>query len=252
MKKLLCAFALIGAVVYACGDVTASDQSVLSIEFDSLGAPSVAVGDSLRDTTGTLILPVVRAFNTKGEEIDAPTVRFQSPDAGVHIDSITGVIRADSLRSTDARIVATVGPLQAIQRIAVSLRPDSLAPVDSADTVSYSLTDSTVNLSAALTVKLIHGTAPNDSAVASWIVSFAIVSQTDPALAELVSDNGKPSHVDTTGTDGIAGRRLRLHPVALPSGTSIGEVVINATAKYRGSAVKGSPVKMIVTYKPRS
>jgi hypothetical protein len=83
-------------------------------------------------------------------------------------------------------------------------------------------------------------------------VSYAIVSQTNPDLAELVSENGTPSHVDTTGTDGIAGRRLRLHPVALASATSSGTIVINATARYRGALVKGSPVKIVVTYKPRS
>ncbi|HEY0529771.1 MAG TPA: hypothetical protein VGD02_13160 [Gemmatimonadaceae bacterium] len=252
MNRPLLVAAFLGVSVYACGDLTSSSDSVLSMEFDTLGAPSVVVGDSLRDTTGALIRPVVRVFNGKGEEIESPTVRFQSPDSGVHVDSITGVIRADSLRSTAARIFATVGSLQALQRINVTLRPDSIAAVADSDMISYSLTDSTLNLSKALSVKLIHGVAPNDSAVGSWIVSFAIVSQTDPALASLVADNGKASLVDTTGTDGIASRQIRLHPVALPSATAQGKIVVNATAKYRGAQVKGSPVRIVVTYQPRS
>jgi hypothetical protein len=252
MKKPLVVAALFAAAVYACGDLTGSGGSVLSIEFDSLGATAVVVGDSLRDTTGALLRPVVRVYNGKGEQIESSVVRFQSPDSGVHVDSITGVITADSLRSTPARIFASVGLLQAIQRVSVTLRPDSLAAVTARDTIHYSLTDSTQNLSKALSVKLIHGAAPADSAVGSWIVSFAIVSQTDPALATLVADNGKASLVDTTGTDGIASRQIRLHPVALSSATASGDIVVNATAKYRGAQVKGSPVRIVVTFQPRS
>lgn len=252
MNKPLIVAAFVGAAVYACGDLTANTDAVLSMEFDTLGAPSVVVGDSLRDTTGALLTPVVRVFNGKGEEIADAPLRFFSPDSGVHVDSITGVISADSLRSTPARIFASVGSLQAIQRIAVTLRPDSLERITEADTIRYSLSDSTQNLSKALTVKLIHGVPPNDSAVTSWIVSFAIVSQADPALVSLVGNNGKPSLVDTTGTDGIASRQIRLHPVALPTGTETGNIVINATAKYRGVQVKGSPVQIVVTYQPRS
>ena len=252
MNKPLIVAAFVGAAVYGCGDLTANTDAVLSMEFDTLGAPSVVVGDSLRDSTGALLTPVVRVFNGKGEEIDSPALRFLSPDSGVHVDSITGVISADSLRSTPARIFASIGSLQAIQRIAVTLRPDSLERVTEADTIRYSLSDSTQNLSKALTVKLIHGVPPNDSAVTSWIVSFAIVSQTDPALVTLVGENGKASLVDTTSTDGIASRQIRLHPVALSKGTETGDIVINATAKYRGLQVKGSPVQIVVTYQPRS
>jgi hypothetical protein len=238
--------------VYACGDLTGSSGGVLSIEFDSLAAPAVVVGDSLRDTTGALVFPGVRVFDAKGAQIESPAVRFQSPDSGVHVDSITGVIRADSLRSTPARIFATIGSLQALQRVGVTLRPDSLAVVLAADTIRYSLSDTTVDVSKALTVKLLHGVAPNDSVVNSWIVSFAITSQTDPALATLVNESGKASLVDTTGTDGIAGRMIRLHPVALTSATATGDIVVNVTAKYRGSPVKSSPVRIVVTYQPRS
>lgn len=253
MKKLVL---LLGgsaaAMVYACGDLTGTPGGILSIQFDTLGAPAVVVGDSLRDTTGAVVHAAVHAFNAKGEEIPAPTVRFQSPDSGVHVDSISGVITADSLRSTDARIFATVGSLQAVQRIAVTLSPDLITAVNTRDSIMYSLTDTTANVSPAVTVKLTHGLAPNDTAVRSWIVSFAIVSANDPNLIELVGDNGKPSTIDTTGTDGIAGRRIKLHPVSLTSATVVDSVILNATARYHGVVVPGSPVKLVVIYKPRS
>jgi hypothetical protein len=246
------ALALAVAGVLACGDVTGGSTSVLSIQFDSLSAPSVVVGDTLRDTTGAVILPVVHAFNFKGSEIVPAPVWFQSPDSGVSVDSVTGIVVGDSLRSTPARIVATVGSLQAIQTVDVTLRPDLLAGVSTLDTLSYSLVDTTLNVSHQLTLKLTHGVAPDDSAVESYIVSFAIVQQSDPRLGQLVNDAGKPAVIDTTDASGIAGRAIRLHPLFLASGTAVDSIIVNATAKYRGAPVSGSPVRLVLVVKPRS
>jgi hypothetical protein len=245
-------FALCCLAALACGDVSGSSTSVLSIQFDSLAAPSVVVGDTLRDTTGAVIIPIVHAFNFKGDEILPAPVRFVSPDSGVMVDSLTGIVVADSLRSTPARIVATVGSLQAIQKVDVTLRPDSLAAVNGIDSLSYSLFDTTLNVSPLLTVKLTHGVAPNDSAVKSYIVSFAIVSQSNPQLGQLVNDAGKPSVVAITDATGIAGRAIRLHPLFLTSATAVDTIKVNATAKYRGAPVRGSPVRLVLIVKPRS
>jgi hypothetical protein len=244
-------FALCLIAALACGDVSGSSTSVLSIQFDSLAAPSVVVGDTLRDTTGKVIVPVVHAFNFKGEEILPAPVRFVSPDSGVVVDSLTGIVVADSLRSTPARIVATVGGLQAIQKVDVTLRPDLLSAVNGVDSLSYSLLDSTLNVSPMLTVKLTHGVAPNDSAVKSYIVSFAIVSHSNPQLGQLLDAAGKPSVVAITDATGIAGRAIRLHPLFLSSATT-DSIIVNATAKYRGTQVKGSPVRLVLKVKPRS
>jgi hypothetical protein len=245
-------FAVCWLAALACGDVSGSSTSVLSIQFDSLAAPSVVVGDTLRDTTGAVIRPTVHAFNFKGVEIPNPPVWFQSPDSGVKVDSATGIVVADSLRSTPARIVATVGSIQAVQKVDVTLRPDSLAAVNGFDSLSYSLLDTTLNVSPQLSVKLTHGIAPNDSAVKSYIVSFAIVAQSNPQLGEIVNDAGKPAVVDTTDFNGIAGRAIRLHPLFLTSATAVDSIIVNATAKYRGAQVKGSPVRLVLKVKPRS
>ncbi len=241
----LCWFAAL-----ACADVSGSSTSILSIQFDSLAAPSVVVGDTLRDTTGAVVLPQVHAFNFAGDEITPVPVRFQSPDSGVVVDSLTGIIFGDSLRSTPARIVATVGSLQAIQKVDLTLRPDLLAGLHDRDSLAYSLLDTTLNVSSQLTVKLTHGVAPNDSVVKSYIVSFAIVSQSDPKLGELINDAGKPSVVDTTDANGVAGRTIRLHPVFLTA--AVDSIIVNATAKYRGTEVSGSPVRLVLKVKPRS
>jgi hypothetical protein len=238
-------------VPFACSDIVTSSASILSIVFDTLAAPSVVVGDTLRDTTGAVVHPVVHVFNFKGEEVAQAPVYFLSPDSGITVDSATGIVSADSLRSTPARVVATIGTLQAVQHVNVTLRPDSVQAVNALDSLHYSLLDSTVNLSPQLTVKLTHGIAPNDSAVTSWIVSFAIVAQSDPRLGELVNDGGLASVVDTTDATGIAGRKIRVHPLFLTSST-IDSIVVNATAKYRGVQVSGSPVRLVLLLKPAS
>jgi hypothetical protein len=245
-------FALTWFAALACTDLSGSGSStsVLSIQFDSLAAPSVVVGDTLRDTTGAVIIPVVHAFNFDGDEITSVPVRFQSPDSGVVVDSITGIIFGDSLRSTPARIVATVGNLQAIQRLDLTLRPDLAAGLHDRDSLSYSLLDTTLNVSPQLTIKLTHGVAPDDSVVKSYIVSFAIVSQSNPQLGELINDAGKPSVVDTTDTNGVAGRSIRLHPLFITA--PVDSIIVNATARYRGSEISGSPVRLVLKVKPRS
>ncbi len=247
---LLAFFGIVGLIAVACTDISGSSTSVLSIQFDSLSAPSVVLGDTLRDTTGAVIRPVVHAFNFQGEEIIPAPVFFLSPDSGITVDSVTGIVVGDSLRSTPARIVATIGTLQAIQNVDVTLRPDLVQAVNALDSLQYSLLDTTLNVSPLLQVKLTHGVAPNDSAVKSYIVSFAIVAQSDPQLGELVNDAGKPSVVDTTDASGIAGRKIRLHPLFLSSGTAVDSIVVNATAKYRGTQVNGSPVRLVLLLKP--
>jgi hypothetical protein len=252
------AFVLAAAIVtvvasaFACTDISSDPNTVLSLEFDSLPAPGVAVGDSLRDTLGVVALPVVRAFNYQGDEIVPAPVFFVSPDSGVRVDSASGIIVADSLRASPARIVANVGTLQAIQKVSVTLRPDAITAVNAVDSVVYSFTNDAKNHSNPVSVSLKHGVAPADSAVGSWIVSFAIVSQHKAGLVELVNEAGKASLVDTTDGSGIAGREIRLHPVNLDSPTQVDTVVVNATAKFRGAPVSGSPVRLIVVLKPAS
>jgi hypothetical protein len=253
LRTLPVAVALCSFGALACTDLSGSSTSVLSIQFDSLAAPSVVVGDTLRDTTGVVIVPVVHVFNFDGEEISSVPVRFLSPDTGVVVDSITGIVVGDSLRSTPARIVATVGTLQAIQKVEVTLRPDFITALHDRDSLSYSAIDTTLNVTSEqtmLTIKLTHDVAPNDSVVKSYIVSFAIVEQSDPRLAELVNNAGKPSVVDTTDANGVAGRRIRLHPLFLTS--EVDSIIVNATAKFRGTPVSGSPVRLVLKVKPIS
>jgi hypothetical protein len=246
------AVAVPSIIALSCTDISGDSDSILSLQFDTLASPSVVVGDTLRDTTGVVVLPTVHAFNFKGGEVTSAQIYFQSPDSGVTVDSATGVIVGDSLRSTPARIIATAGKLQAIQRINLALRPDTIVATNALDTINYSLFDSTKNSSDLITVKLLHGLTTSDSVVTNYLVSFAIVSQTNPNLADLVNEAGKLSRVDTTDANGMAGRKILVHPVNLPSATTVDSVIVQATAKYRGLPVAGSPVRLVVVLQPGS
>lgn len=239
------------ALLLACTDVTGARDAILSIQFDTLRSPSVVLGDSLRDTTGALALPRVTAFNFEGDPVASARVRYHTADRGVTVDSITGLIRGDSLRAKPARIIATVGEIQAQQLLSVVLRPDTMFAVNARDSIRYSLLDSTLNLSSAVTISLRHGKAPADTAVSPYLVSFSVVSPANALLADLVDEAGRKSLVDTTDASGVAGRRIRLHATALSGPTVTDSIIVSATAKYRGTVVKGGPVRLVVKIKPR-
>jgi hypothetical protein len=177
-------------------------------------------------------------------------LRFQALDRGVKVDSVTGFVTGDSVRSTAARIVVSVGSLQAIQTLLVTLRPDTVFAVNARDSLLYSLLDSTKNVSPALSVRVLHSLTSADSAVNSYLVSFAVVSPADTLLAKLVNDAGSASRVDTTDNTGTASRKIRLTPLRLTALTD--SIIVNATVRYRGAQVRGSPVRLVLKVKPAS
>lgn len=127
----------------ACTDIPTSDNAVLAIEIDTLPAPAVVLNDTLRDSTGKASPISARIFNFKGNLITTAAVRFHALDRGVNVDSVTGFLIGDSVRKTPARIVVSVGSLQAIQSLLVTLRPDTVFGVNARDSLAYSLLDST-------------------------------------------------------------------------------------------------------------
>lgn len=235
------------AAILACTNIPTSSSEVLSFSVDQLPSPGVVVGDTLRDSTGVVRPITVSGYNYQGAAATNPRVRFAAVDRGIRVDSLTGIVRGDSVQPA-ARIVVTVGSIQATVPIAVTLRPDSLAPVNERDSLSYSLIDTTVNVSPALSVKLLHG-ARGDSVVTGYRVSFA-VTRPSGSVAQLVNDAGATGTTsDTTDASGVASRRVKLNVTQLTAASD--SVIVMATASYRGVAVRGSPVRLVLKYKPK-
>jgi hypothetical protein len=235
-------------VIAACTDIPTSDSAVLAISADTLPAPAVVLGDTLRDSTGRATALQAIVYNFKGDVIANPTLSFLALDRGVKVDSKTGFVIGDSVRNTPARIAVSAGSLQVIQSLLVTLRPDTAFAVNGRDTLVYSPLDSTKNVSPALSVRVLHSLTSADSAVNSYLVSFAVVSPVDTLLAKLVDDAGLASRVDTTDDTGTAARKIRLSPIRL---TALRDsIIVNATVKYRGAQVRGSPVRLVLIVKP--
>jgi hypothetical protein len=238
----------VAGLVLGCTDIPTSDTAVLAIELDPVTTPAVVVGDTLRDTTGKALPIRATVFNFKGNVVSDAPLRFHAADRGITVDSLTGYVIGDSVRDTPARVVVSIGNLQAFQLLLVTLRPDTVLAVNGRDSLLYSLLDTTKNVSPALSVRVRHSLTSPDSAVKSYLVSFAIVSPADTSLAKLVNDAGTPSRLDTTDASGEASRKIRLNPVKLT--TVSDSIIVAATVRYRSGQVRGSPVRLVLKVKP--
>ena len=238
-----------GAMFLACTDIPTGTDDILSFQLNTLPSPSVVVGDTLRDTTGVVAPLTVTAFNYDNEEVEGITARFRALDARVRVDSVTGVVIGDTVSTTASRILATFEGFTAFLNVPVTLRPDTIVPANDRDSLAYSLTDTTANLSNALGVRVLHGVTTQDSAVQFYRVAFEVVSPADTALARLVNDSRVRSTADTTGSDGVATRRLRIDVSRLTA--ALDSVIVRAHVRYRGQHVRGSPMRLVLKLKPK-
>ncbi len=236
----------------ACSDINTDPKAVAAIAFDSVASPSIVAGDTLRDSLGVVRRLHATAYNLQGAALAGVPIRFRSPDRRVVVDSVTGIVTADSVRPTPVRIVAQAAGLQtAPDSLYVIPSPDSVIVTTARDSLLYSLRDTTPVVSNALSVRVVHLTAPTTlDAVQHYLVSYSIRYPADTLLVQLVGDDAtRRSRIDTTDADGNAGRRIRLRPLRIMSQTD--SVVVFATVRYRGLPLAGSPVRFVLQVKPR-
>lgn len=238
-----------GALILACTDIPTGADDVLSIEINTLPSPSVVVGDTLRDTTGAVTPLSVTAFNYRNEIVEDVPARFRALDRRIRIDSVTGILVADTAGATPSRVLATFDGFSAFLTVPVSLRPDTVIGQNARDSLSYSLTDTATNISNPLGVRVLHGLTTTDSAVSSYRVTFDVTPQSDTVLATLVIDGTSRSRVDTTDATGVASRRLRIDVSRITS--AVDSVIVMANVRYRGQHVRGSPMRLVLKLRPK-
>lgn len=248
MRRAHATLACILAV--ACADVETGPNVATSLEFGALPFPAVVAGDTLRDSGGAASPLRATAFNSDNDEITDAPVRYAALDGILSVDSITGIAVAAAVSSdTSARVVASIGRLQSAPlRVSVVQRPDSVARSGTIDTLRYSVTDTTRNVSDDLEVVVLHRATPTATPVRDWIVNFSLQTPGDSTRARLIGNDGRRSEADTTSASGVASRRIRLFPAGL---TSVRDsIVVLVRARYRGASLAGSPVRLVLPVQP--
>jgi hypothetical protein len=245
------------AIVGACTDAGTSPNAVVAIAFDTLPYPAVVASDTMRDSLGKAAPFHAIAYNSNGAAIVSPNIRYLALDTGVLIDA-QGYFVANTRTSGSVRVVATASGLQSVTKtVQVTRAPSKLAITTKAsDTLKYALPDVASTNVMPLTVKLTGDSSgvalPVTGFLVSWQVTYrgAVIPKSDTTIVSLFDDVNHASLLDTTSTDGSAGRKLRVRSNNLPSAAD--SFVVFATAKYRGAVVAGSPAKFVIHFRPKS
>lgn len=246
------------AWVGACSDVGTAPDGIVALAFDTLPYPSVVAGDTMRDSSGRAAPLSAVAYNADGNVIAEPAVRYIVLDTGVVISSQNYLI-ATTRTSGTVRVVAAAASLQSLQKtVTVTSVPSKLAASGAtSDTLRYVLPDAVTNVSKTMTVKLTRDSSGTTLSVPGFLVSWRVtfrgqtILKSDTTLASLWEDasSRRVSLVDTTGTDGTAARTLRVRSNDLPSAAD--SFVVEASTRYRGTPVAGSPVKFVIHFRPK-
>ena len=249
----------------ACSEATTDPNSPVAIAFDSLPAPSIVVGDTLRDALTGLVAPLTaQAFNSKGAPIANPTSTYftRATTGARRVVAGNLLVAGDTAHDATITLIASLNGLQLQQKIDIVRRPDSLVQAfDSVPTFTLVVPDDPSNVTpGALTpdtmkVRVVHDSSGVLQPVKSWVV-FYDVAYAAPKLADSVRivaagtsgtvRSAPPSAVDTTDASGYASRRVRVFAKA---GTEVGtrdSVIVNISATYRGVPLAGSPVKVVL------
>lgn len=249
-RAALALTALLGAS--GCLRISEPGSGVFTLSELKLPWPSVVVNDTLRDSTGRAAPLRVVGVTAAGDTVqEVPT--WVVLDRGLHVTP-QGFVIGDSVR-TGARLVGQVGGLQSPVAtlmvvpapVQVKAEPATVAPV----TWQRALGDTSHVASPSLGVRVLGaGTPP--AGVGGWIVSYTILKQPPPVgdspAAYLGEGVNRRSTIDTTDATGLASRSLVLRPVAT-STTGADTVVVQATVRYRGSDVPGSPLTFTVPFR---
>ncbi len=253
------------AISVACSDVTESSTAVFALSVDTIPAPSVVAGDTMRDTLGALVRLSAQAFDLSGAVLPNVPIRFYSLDTTqLRFDTLghaIGVPTGDG----SARFVVDAEGLQSLpQTLPVVLRPDlaSHADSDSVTTAAVSLTSSLSNVSVPLVVALTHlpDSPGSDTLTRSYWMSYHIVypafatgatgAPGDTALGVYVADQGRnPAPLDTTDDNGHGTRYVVFNAAQLAAlNDPADSVVVQATSWYHGQPVAGCPVRFVIHY----
>jgi hypothetical protein len=254
------------AAALACSDdVTVGPNGVFSLFVDTIPAPSVVAGDTLRDTLGHVLRISAVAYNLNGAVLPNVPIRFYSLDTTqLRFDTLGHAIGVPTGDGTPEFVVDAEGLQSLPQTLPVVLPPTLAAHADSdsATTIVLSLTSPASNISVPLVVNLQHfpDTVGADSVTRSYWMSYHIVypafavgatgAPSDTAFPIYVTDpNVNPAPLDTTDVNGNGTRYVYFNAAKLAALNDLTDsVVVQATSFYHGAPVSGCPVRFVIHY----
>ena len=251
IQRIVASLAVVAGIIgIACVDMSAPGGAA-SISVLQLPSPSVAVGDTMRDSNGVVAPITVIAFDGAGNPIQATVQLFITDTLRFSHIGANNVLVGDSIGET--RLLGQVGSLPTpVSSIPVTYAPTKLVPGLRPDTIRAPLgADSATSLdSKPVAVRLV---ASNDSGSNKMIVHFQLLQappSQNPTRPAVFLSNG----VDTTDLGGNASVNVIvvssfLADAALVGGTKVDSAIVLAIAKYKGLNVTGSPAKISVPIK---
>ena len=246
----------------ACGDVPTFPEGVAYISPVILPAPAVALGDTLRDSSGAVAPLRLVGIDSDGDTVGTITPVFVVTTVPGPTVTLTpeNLVIGDSVR--EVQIVGQVGSrLQTpVARLDVVRQPDSIAATGATSTRFPAPSGTDITSLVSLGVSVTSPPAPAGTVVVpragvkSIIVRYE-VTQVFPSTATipdttlvLLDEGGRfqlptgRTSVDTTDASGSASRRIRGIPLGFDS------LEISASANdLRGAPLKGSPIRFVVT-----
>lgn len=241
------------AVVLAasCIDLTTDPDEISAIEFSQLPWPSIVAGDTLRDANGNAASLAARLFDGDGDVVTGP-IEFLPQRGTLRVVNGTLLVADDTATGSVGLIASTTGIQSDVRLIEIVAAPDSIAG-DPITPLRWVVPDDPeLNTSDPVSVRVLSA---SKAPVRSWVVTFQleaggrVIPPGDTTQIFLTAENGRPSYADTTDVSGRVSRRVRLRvaPGLIPPDSAI----ITARASYKGVALKGSPVKLVLPLSAR-
>lgn len=245
----------VAAIAGACTNPSTSPTTVAALEFDTLPYPSIVSGDTMRDSLGHVAPLHAVVYNGNGAVIANPSVQYIALDTGLTIGA--GALLTAQARSGPVRLIASAGGIQSKPlTVKITRRPDTVIVTGKpVDTLFYDYKGALAFDSPKLGVKLVtNDTGGGVNTTAGWLVSYQLLfdgqvvplNDTTTVASLIHQTTASLSHVDTTAADGTAARRIRLRLARLTDTTSAARFVVIATVRYKGAAVRGSPVTFVL------
>lgn len=242
---------LIAVALWGCIDLSTDPDEISAIEFSQLPWPSIVAGDTLRDATGAAASLTARLFDGDGDIVMGP-IEFLPQRATLRVVNGTLLVADDTATGSVGLIASTSGIQSDVRLIEIVSAPDSIVG-DAVTPLQWVVPDDPgFNTSEPVAVRVLSA---SKSPVRSWVVTFQLeaggrlIPPGDTTQIFLVADNGRPSSADTTDLSGRASRRVRLR--VAPGLTPPDSAVITARASYKGVALKGSPVTLVLPLSAR-